>query len=145
MINHDDWRITHLGDLDISCVILNVTGSGIHKVFWQRMLKKIFGTRNFCRMSQDVGKLNCRIAQVPLYTLSDSWITYNVNRLNRLKDISVSLKKSAMSITEIYHTNSMTVPDMWNWHCRFLVMLFIYPVVVFVCICNFVMWWWLYL
>jgi len=30
-------------------------------------LQKYFGTTHFCRMSQDVGKLECRIAQVPLY------------------------------------------------------------------------------
>ena len=38
-----------------------MTGSGIHKVYKQRTQKKIFGTRHFCRMSQDVGKLRCRI------------------------------------------------------------------------------------
>jgi hypothetical protein len=31
------------------------------------MLKKYFGTWNSCRKPQDVGKLRCRIAQVPLY------------------------------------------------------------------------------
>ena len=30
-------------------------------------LQNYFGTINFCRMSQDVGKLRCRIAQVPVY------------------------------------------------------------------------------
>ena len=29
--------------------------------------QKYFGTIHFCRMSQDVGKLRCRNAQVPLY------------------------------------------------------------------------------
>jgi hypothetical protein len=31
------------------------------------MLKKYFGTWNSCRKSQNVGKLRCRITQVPLY------------------------------------------------------------------------------
>jgi hypothetical protein len=34
---------------------------------WGSKGQKCFGTINFCRMSQDVGKLRCRIAQVPLY------------------------------------------------------------------------------
>ena len=29
--------------------------------------QKYFGTINFCRMSQDVGKLSCQIAQAPLF------------------------------------------------------------------------------
>ena len=29
--------------------------------------RNTLGPDNFCRMSQDVGKLGCRIAQVPLY------------------------------------------------------------------------------
>jgi len=43
-----------------------VTGFRIYKVF-NRMLRKYFGTIHFCQMSQDVGKLGCWIAQVPLY------------------------------------------------------------------------------
>ena len=31
--------------------------------------QKYFGTIYFCRMSQDVGKLRCRIPQIPLYII----------------------------------------------------------------------------
>ena len=44
-------------------------------------LQKYFGTVNFCRMSQDVGKLRCQIAKVPLYILrgpNRGWIDYRI-------------------------------------------------------------------
>ena len=49
------------------CWMSKVTVFGIHKVFKKRVLKKSLGTNNFCWMSQDVRKLRCQIAQVPLY------------------------------------------------------------------------------
>jgi hypothetical protein len=59
------WNLsnpTHQGTKEIC---QNVQDVGILRFYfsWQ----KYFGTINFCRMSQDVGKLSCRIAQVPLY------------------------------------------------------------------------------
>jgi len=44
---------------------------GIHRFYFRE--PKYFGTINFCQMSQDVGKLRCQIAQVPLYI----WIKLN--------------------------------------------------------------------
>jgi hypothetical protein len=45
-----------------------VTGCRIFKVFFNKECKKkYFGTWNSYRKSQDVGKLRCQIAQIPLY------------------------------------------------------------------------------
>ena len=39
----------------------------LFSVNWGKQVWKYFGTINFCGMSQEVGKLRCQIAQVPLY------------------------------------------------------------------------------
>ena len=40
------------------------------RFFLTKNVKKYFGTWNSCRKSQVVGKLRCRIAQVPLYKVN---------------------------------------------------------------------------
>ena len=70
--------------------------------------QKYYGTINFCRMSQDVGKLRCRIAQVPLYlhknqlqytlTLYSSTNVYNYSHvLSLLKYISILLWRHVLA------------------------------------------------
>jgi hypothetical protein len=59
------WNLsnpTHQGAREMGGVVLGCRNT---QVLFQ--LTKYFGTINFCQMSQDVGKLRCRIAQVPLY------------------------------------------------------------------------------
>ena len=53
---------THQGDREMCWIIQGVV---ILSFYFSK--QKCFGTINFCWMSQDVGKLRCRIAQVPLY------------------------------------------------------------------------------
>ena len=48
--------------------------------------QKYFGTINFCRMSQDIGKLRCRSAQVPLYIYKDCSVIYFENALRYKKN-----------------------------------------------------------
>ena len=53
---------THKGTREMCRIVQDV---GILRFYFSK--QKYFGNINFCRMSQDVGKLKCRIAQVPLY------------------------------------------------------------------------------
>jgi hypothetical protein len=53
---------THQGTREMCWIVQDVTILRFYS-----SSQKYFGTINFCRMSQDVGKLRCRIAQVPLY------------------------------------------------------------------------------
>ena len=56
-------NLTHQGTTRKMCQV--VQDIGILGFYFSQ--QKYFGTINFCRMSQDVRKLRCRIAQVPLY------------------------------------------------------------------------------
>ena len=59
------WNLfnpTHQGIREICRIVQDV---GLLRFLFSK--QKYFGTINFCWMSQDVGKLRCRIAQVPLY------------------------------------------------------------------------------
>jgi hypothetical protein len=54
-----------------TCLIRHTKGPGKCVVSYRMSEYSgfILVNRNFCRMSQNVGKLSCRIAQVPLYNL----------------------------------------------------------------------------
>jgi hypothetical protein len=48
-------------------VVFNATFNNISVIQWNLSNPKHQGTMEMCRIVQDVGKLRCRIAQVPLY------------------------------------------------------------------------------
>ena len=54
---------TYKGTREMCRIVQDV---GILRFYFSK--QKYFGNINFCRMSQDVGKLKCR-AQVPLYII----------------------------------------------------------------------------
>ena len=59
------WNLsnpTHQGTREMCRIVQDV---GILRFYFNK--QKYFGTINFCQMSQDVGNFRCRIAQVPLY------------------------------------------------------------------------------
>jgi hypothetical protein len=63
--NEIQWNLsnpTHQGTREMCRIVQDV---GIPRCCSSH--QKYFGTKYFCRMSQDVGNLRCRIVQVPLY------------------------------------------------------------------------------
>jgi hypothetical protein len=72
------WRHVSLSTYSGNCVIRHTKGPGKWVGLYRMseysgfilVNRNTSETINFCRMSQDVGKLSCRIAQVPLYIYS---------------------------------------------------------------------------
>lgn len=62
----------------------------------KRILKKYFGTRAFCHMSEDVRIIRCQIAQVQQYNILYSWgncMLKNIVQLVLMSNIIYTLTK----------------------------------------------------
>jgi hypothetical protein len=74
------WDMQKIVTYSVTCLNRHakVTGKCVRLYKFYFSYQKYFGTIKFCRMSQDVGKLRCQIAQVPLYIYLHVLICYCV-------------------------------------------------------------------